>query len=277
MWGCGRTSRPSPDASCAGPISSRNTNGPTMRRFIEGSARRTLNPSPRSRVAGTISVSMAGIGNELCCRAIMALHASVWQATAEMPVCPPLQEDLHVQVCVVGAGSAGLSTAYLLAKAGKSVAVIDDGPIAGGMTQMTSAHLTHAIDDRYYELERLHGRIGARLAAESHTAAIERIEAIVREENIGCDFARVDGYLFLAEGDRVETLEKELDAAQRAGLSRVRRVERAPAFDSGPCLCFPNQGQFHPLKYLAGLTQALHRHGGRVFTGTHVDAIERSE
>jgi glycine/D-amino acid oxidase-like deaminating enzyme/nitrite reductase/ring-hydroxylating ferredoxin subunit len=204
----------------------------------------------------------------------MSLHASVWQATAEMPVCPPLQEDLHVQVCVVGAGIAGLSTAYLLAKAGKSVAVIDDGPIAGGMTQMTSAHLTHAIDDRYYELERLHGRIGARLAAESHTAAIERIEAIVREENIGCDFARVDGYLFLAEGDRVETLEKELDAAQRAGLSRVRRVERAPAFDSGPCLCFPNQGQFHPLKYLAGLTQALHRHGGRVFTGTHVDAIE---
>jgi len=204
----------------------------------------------------------------------MALHASVWQATADMPLCPPLQEDLHVQVCVVGAGIAGLSTAYLLAKAGKSVAVIDDGPIAGGMTQMTSAHLTHAIDDRYYELERLHGRIGARLAAESHTAAIERIEAIVREENIGCDFARVDGYLFLAEGDRVETLEKELDAAQRAGLSRVRRVERAPAFDSGPCLCFPNQGQFHPLKYLAGLTQALHRHGGRVFTGTHVDAIE---
>jgi glycine/D-amino acid oxidase-like deaminating enzyme/nitrite reductase/ring-hydroxylating ferredoxin subunit len=206
--------------------------------------------------------------------AIMTLHRSVWQETADMPVCTPLQEDLHVQVCVVGAGIAGLSTAYLLARAGKSVAVIDDGPIAGGMTQMTSAHLTNAMDDRYYELERLHGRDGARLAAESHTAAIERIAAIVREESIGCDFARVDGYLFLADGDRRETLEKELEACHRAGLTAVQMAERAPAFDSGPCLRFPEQAQFHPLKYLAGLTQALHRHGGRVFTGTRVDAIE---
>ncbi|HEX6267350.1 MAG TPA: FAD-dependent oxidoreductase [Burkholderiales bacterium] len=179
-----------------------------------------------------------------------------------------------MQVCVVGAGIAGLTTAHFLAKAGKSVAVIDDGPIAGGMTQMSTGHLTNMMDDRYHELERLHGRIGARLAAESHTAAIERIESIVREENIGCNFARVDGYLFLAEGDRIETLEKELAAAQRAGLSHVRLAERAPSFDSGPCLVFPNQGQFHPLMYLAGLTQALHRYGGRVYTGSHVDSIE---
>ena len=205
----------------------------------------------------------------------MALHKSVWQATANVPLCTPLQEDLHVQVCVVGAGIAGLSTAYLLAKAGKSVAVIDDGPIAGGMTQMTSAHLTHMMDDRYFELERLHGGIGARLAAESHTAAIERIEAIVREERIGCDFARVDGYLFLAEGDQPETLDKELAAAHRAGLHAVKSVPEGPfGFKTGPCLLVPDQAQFHPLKYLAGLTQALHRNGGRVFTGSHADAIE---
>jgi glycine/D-amino acid oxidase-like deaminating enzyme/nitrite reductase/ring-hydroxylating ferredoxin subunit len=191
-----------------------------------------------------------------------------------MPICSPLAADLRVEVCVVGAGIAGMSTAYMLAAAGRSVAVLDDGPIAGGMTQMTSAHLTHMMDDRYYELERLHGRIGATLAAESHTAAIERIEAIVRAENIGCDFARVDGYLFLGEGDRAQTLDKELEAARRAGLGAVQRVERAPSFDSGPCLRFPNQAQFHPLKYLAGLTQALHRHGGRVFTGSHVEDIE---
>jgi glycine/D-amino acid oxidase-like deaminating enzyme/nitrite reductase/ring-hydroxylating ferredoxin subunit len=204
----------------------------------------------------------------------MALHKSVWQATASMPICSPLENDLHVQVCIVGAGIAGLSTAYLLAKAGKSVAVIDDGPIAGGMTQMTSAHLTNMMDDRYYELERLHGARSARLAAESHTAAIDCIEAIVREENLSCDFTRVDGYLCLAEGDRLETLDKELAAAHRAGLSGVTKVARAPSFDSGPCLRWPNQAQFHPLKYLAGLTQALHRRGGRIFTGSHADAIE---
>jgi glycine/D-amino acid oxidase-like deaminating enzyme len=191
-------------------------------------------------------------------------------------LCAPLGEDVHVDVCVVGAGIAGLTTAYLLARAGKSVVVLDDGPIGGGMTQMTSAHLTHAIDDRYYELERLHGRVAARRAAESHTAAISRIETIARQERIECRFERVDGYLFLAEGDREEILDKELDAAHRAGLSGVRKLPRAPygSFDTGPCLRFPNQAQFHPLMYLAGLTQALHRARGRIYSGSRAERIE---
>jgi glycine/D-amino acid oxidase-like deaminating enzyme/nitrite reductase/ring-hydroxylating ferredoxin subunit len=187
-----------------------------------------------------------------------------------------LTGDLQVDVCVVGAGIAGLTTAYLLANAGKLVAVIDDGPIGGGMTQRTTGHLTHMLDDRYFELERLRGQEDARLAAESHTAAIDRIESVVREEGLDCDFARIDGYLFLAEGDTLETLEKELAAAHRAGLRQVTPVERAPfgSFDTGPCLRFPLQAQFHPLKYLAGLARAITARGGRIHTGAHADSIE---
>jgi len=183
---------------------------------------------------------------------------------------------MQVDVCIVGAGIAGLTVAYLLAKAGKQVAVVDDGPVGGGMTQMTSGHLTHMLDDRYFELERLRGQNDARLAAESHTAAIDCIESLARDEKIDCDFARVDGYLFLAEGDSAETLEKELAAAHRAGLGEVTRVERAPfgSFASGPCLRFPRQAQFHPLKYLAGLAKAVSGRGGRILTGAHADRIE---
>ncbi|HYY62097.1 MAG TPA: FAD-dependent oxidoreductase [Burkholderiales bacterium] len=193
-----------------------------------------------------------------------------------MPPYPPLDRDLTVDVCVVGAGIAGLTTAYLLAQAGKLVAVLDDGPLAGGITQVTTAHLVNMHDDRYYEVERLHGTEGARLAAQSHSAAIDRIESIIAKEGIGCDFVRLDGYLFLAEGDKPESLEKELEAAQRAGLGAVTRAERAPfaSFDTGPCLRFPNQGQFHPLKYLAALGRAIARDRGRIFCGTHADYVE---
>ena len=206
----------------------------------------------------------------------MRRHQSIWAATAALPQFVSLGQNVHVDVCIVGAGIAGLTTAYLLARAGKRVAVVDDGPVAGGMTQMTSAHLTNAFDDRYAEVEKLHGREGARLAADSHTAAIDRIETIVRQEGIDCEFARVDGYLFLAEGDERRTLEQELEAAHRAGLRSVELIERAPfaSFDSGPCLRFPNQAQFHPLKYLAGLAEAIHHEGSRIFTGSHADQIE---
>ena len=205
----------------------------------------------------------------------MPKHESVWSATARLPECGPLKENVHVDVCVIGAGIAGLSTAYHLARAGRSVAVLDDGALASGMTRMTTGHLTSMLDDRYFELEKLHGAEAMRVAADSHSAAIERIDEIVRAEGIDCDFARLDGYLFLAEGDKPETLERELDAAHRAGLKDVERLARAPfGWDSGPCLRFPRQGQFHPLKYLAGLAEAIRRAGGQIFCHSHADHVE---
>src|ERR1041385_9076127 len=201
---------------------------------------------------------------------------SVWAATSGTPAESPRNKDASAHVCIIGAGIAGLTTAYLLARAGNAVVVLDDGPIGGGMTARTTAHLTNALDDRFYELERLFGEEGSRLAGESHTAAIDRVDAIVREEKIDCEFERVDGYLFLQTNGRLQVLEDELPAAHRAGLTEVTRLERAPldSFDTGPCLHFPRQGQFHPLKYLTGLAAAIERDGGRIYTKTHADKIE---
>jgi len=201
---------------------------------------------------------------------------SAWMSDSVIPELLPLTRDAAADVCIVGAGIAGLSTAYLLAREGKSVVVLDDGPIAGGQTQRTSAHLSNALDDRFTELEKVHGVEGARLAAESHTAAIERIDAIVRQERIECDFKRVDGYLFVPPGRPTDVLDRELGAARRAGLEGVELVERAPipSFDTGPSLRFPRQAQFHPLKYLAGLSDAIRALGGKIHTRTHVSRIE---
>jgi glycine/D-amino acid oxidase-like deaminating enzyme/nitrite reductase/ring-hydroxylating ferredoxin subunit len=200
--------------------------------------------------------------------------ASIWMQ-ATVPLYPKLAEDLSVDVCIVGAGIAGMTTAYLLTREGKSMVVLDDGPIGGGQTERTTAHLANAIDDQYCEIEKLHGERGAQLAAESHTAAIDRIEKIVTQENIDCDFERLDGYLFLPPNESTDLLDREIEAAHRAGLTDVQRVDRAPLedFDTGPCLRFPRQGQFHPLKYLAGLASAIMRSGGRIFTGTHAAEI----
>jgi glycine/D-amino acid oxidase-like deaminating enzyme/nitrite reductase/ring-hydroxylating ferredoxin subunit len=206
-------------------------------------------------------------------------NISVWMATAEVPPQNSLNADAEADVCIVGAGIAGMTTAYLLAREGKSVVVIDDGPVAGGETSRTTAHIVNALDDRFYELERLHGEQGARLAAESHSAAIDKIEAIISEEKIDCDFRRLDGYLFQPEGEPPDELHRELKAIHRAGLHDVEIVERAPleSFNTGPALRFPNQAQFHILKYINGLTEAFKRAGGRVYTRTHADKIEGGE
>src|SRR5207249_9436438 len=188
----------------------------------------------------------------------------------------PLTENMTADICIIGAGIAGVTTAYLLVCEGRDVVLVDDGPVGGGMTGRTTAHLVNALDDRYYELEKMLGQEFSRLSAESHTAAIDRIEKIVGDENLDCDFARVDGYLFLPPGGSVTDLKHELDAALRAGLIEVERVNRIPIgkFTTDGVLRFPRQAQFHPLKYLNGLVRATIKRGGRTFTGTRIVKVE---
>jgi len=198
---------------------------------------------------------------------------SLWQQS-EKPLFRTVSENLTAEVCVVGAGIAGLSVAYNLAKAGRKVVVLDKERLGLGETGLTSAHLSNALDEHYFELERLHGAKGAKLAAESHTAAIDFIERVVREENIDCEFRRTEGYLFLGHGDNLDLLTRELAATHRVGLSNTNILPKAPVsfFDSGPCLHYPRQATFHPIKYIHGLAEAVERLGGRIFT--HSEVVE---
>jgi glycine/D-amino acid oxidase-like deaminating enzyme/nitrite reductase/ring-hydroxylating ferredoxin subunit len=200
---------------------------------------------------------------------------SVWMEDGPLPVPTMLHQDIEADICVVGAGIAGLSTAYELTRRGLQVVVLEDGLLAAGETERTTAHLSNALDDRYFQIERLHGEHRAQLAAESHTAAIDCIESIVWREKIDCDFERLDGFLFTAPEHSTDYLEREREAAHRAGLAGVEMVACAPlgSFDTGPALKFSRQGQFHPLKYLRALIAAIARNSGRIFTHTHVDEI----
>jgi glycine/D-amino acid oxidase-like deaminating enzyme/nitrite reductase/ring-hydroxylating ferredoxin subunit len=186
----------------------------------------------------------------------------------------PLTEDARADVCVVGAGIAGMVTAYLLAQAGRRVIVLDDGPIGGGETGRTTAHLADALDDRYAVLERLHGEEGARLAAQSHRAAIDRIDRFCREESIDCDFRWVDGYLFPSEQSGEGDLAAELEAARRAGVA-AEWADDPPysPFGARRGLRFPRQARFHPLRFLDALAKRVEAGGGRIHTGTHVTGV----
>jgi glycine/D-amino acid oxidase-like deaminating enzyme/nitrite reductase/ring-hydroxylating ferredoxin subunit len=202
-----------------------------------------------------------------------------WRQSLITPAHSRPPGDLRTDVCVVGAGIAGLTTAYLLAQQGQRVVVLDEGPIAAGQTERTSAHLACAIDDRFTEIERLHGVDGARIQYESHAAAIDLIESISRKENIDCDFARIDGLLFPAEKDSLKDLEKELAAAVRAGFTSATLDTSIQISGKtvGPFIRFPNQARFQPLKYIYGLADAAARRGVQIFTGCRVKDVQGSD
>jgi glycine/D-amino acid oxidase-like deaminating enzyme len=204
---------------------------------------------------------------------------SLWMQQEELIEPPPLQGQLECDALIVGAGIAGLSTAYELAAAGKSVIVLDRGPIGGGMTARTTAHLAPICDDGVAELAKLRGEETAKLFQESQAAAIDRIEAIVAEDGIACNFRRLDGLLFPAPGmdfkEAREQLDREYEAVRKAG-AKVERITGVPlaGYEKAPALRYPNQAAFHPLKYIRGLVSAIEQRGGRVFSNSAVEKFE---
>ena len=202
----------------------------------------------------------------------------VWFQDVEIPRYSPPRGG-KADICVVGAGIAGLTAAYLLLGQGKSVIIADEGTIGSGQTGRTSAHLSSVIDDRFQTIEKELGAETSRIAYRSHATAIEMIEKIIEDEAIDCDFKRLNGYLFPVASDSPDFLDKELAAAKRAGFTDCEKAVRITLCgrEMGPCLRFGGQARFHPLKYLIGLARAIERRGGKIHSGCRVKDVQGSD
>ena len=203
--------------------------------------------------------------------------STIWLHTIKQKPYETLAADAETDVLIIGGGIAGISTAYCLAKAGRQVTIIEDGLLCSGETGRTTAHLVNALDDRYFDLIKLHGKENAALIAKSHTSAVDFIEGTIKDLNIECDFSRLDGYLFLHPTDELKTLQDEYDATQQLGIL-TEMVDTIPglAAEKGPALKFAHQAQFHPLKYVTALAEYITSQGGKIYTHTHAEDFKKN-
>jgi glycine/D-amino acid oxidase-like deaminating enzyme/nitrite reductase/ring-hydroxylating ferredoxin subunit len=199
-----------------------------------------------------------------------------WQDTAETPQYPSLQEDLTVDVVVIGGGITGITAAYLLQKAGAKVALLERDRFTGGETGHTTAHLTYVTDLRLTELVAKFGRDHARAAWDAGLAAIHRIHDTVEEEELDCEFRWVPGYLHRSPADAPEgektSLENDAAVARELGFEAAF-LDKVP-FIGEPGVRFANQAKFHPTKYLSGLLKTIRGGGCSVFEQTEVTEVQ---
>src|SRR6185437_2666586 len=203
---------------------------------------------------------------------------SIWMDVPVAPDAKPLFQNERCDVVVIGAGIAGISTAYELACRKLSVIVVDRGSLARGMTARTTAHLAPLCDDLMSEMTKLRGLDASKVFYESQAASVDRIEEIQKSENIDCDFRRLDGYLFQGNGMPPDIIDTELEAVREVGAA-VHRLVGVPlnGCDDRHVLRYPRQGTFHPLKYLAGVAIAAQKLGVRFFSETPVESIEEKD
>ena len=198
---------------------------------------------------------------------------SLWAPPDAAPDDGRLPADTTCDVCVVGSGMAGLTTAYLLAKEGKKVVILDAKPHLGtGETEQTTAQLTWHADDTFHDLASIRGDTNALQAAGDHRAAVTFIEQVAKAEGIDCDFQYVTAYLVTgADGPKV--LEDEDKALKRLGIPYNRTTMAYPGTAKLDALKFDGHARFHPIKYLRGLAAAFRKLGGVVHVKTVVEKV----
>ena len=205
------------------------------------------------------------------------LSVSPWMVSADMPELPVLSRDAEADVCVVGAGIAGLTTAYLLAREGRSVVVLDDGPVGGrrdGPHHRPPVHRPRRPVRGAREAARRRRRApGAREPRRRHRPhRIDRRRARASTATSSAWTATCSWPRARTSGPGARSWRPP--AAPAVFVEEVERARRCRASTVGPALRFPRQAQFHPLRYLAGLARAIERRGGRLYTGARAQRFE---
>lgn len=202
---------------------------------------------------------------------------SYWLSTVPDTDYGSLEENLSVDVVVVGAGIVGISSALLLKEAGLDVALIDANRIAKGVSGHTAGKITSLHQVIYHYLISKFGFEKARMYADANQAAIEKIANWVEEINIPCDFVRKPAYTYARLKSAREIVEKEVRAAQSLNLPASFEENISLPFATYGAVCLKNQAQFHPRKYLLALAKSFLEKQGRIFEKTRALDIEENE
>jgi glycine/D-amino acid oxidase-like deaminating enzyme/nitrite reductase/ring-hydroxylating ferredoxin subunit len=204
---------------------------------------------------------------------------SLWLATTPEPIYPALSdnEKIQVDVAVIGGGIAGISTALFLKKEGLTVALVESDKVAQGVSgyttgKITSQHLLiykYLIDNFGFELAKQYG--------DANQEAIETIVSLIKEYDINCDFLRKNAFTYAENEETLQKIIEEVEAAKSLGLPAYYTEKVSIPIPTKGAICFSDQGQFHPRKYLLELASKIPGEGSFIFENTRALDLKEGE
>lgn len=204
------------------------------------------------------------------------MKGSVWKPGAEETSFAPLKENITVDVAIIGGGITGVTAAYLLAKEGKKVAVLEAWKVGQGSTGYSTGNLYAMVGgEGLHKIETKWNEDTLKNVVESRAAAVDFIESRVKEFNIDCQFKRVSWSLFTKLDKSKDFIDKERKAAEKAGLTTEDKVPFPADAEYG--FTVPNQAQFNPLQYTAAFAKKIASNNCKIYEDTKVTDIKEED
>jgi glycine/D-amino acid oxidase-like deaminating enzyme len=204
------------------------------------------------------------------------MNKSVWFSEKETAQFPPLTQKVKTDVAIVGGGIAGIFCAYLLAKEGKKVVLVEKNQIGSGQTGYTTAFITYAVDKTLAKMVEKFGEENAKLVWEVGEKAISEIEKIISQEKIECDFLRCNAHIVDLNQKNINILKKEAELGQKLGFEVSFKIDDKLNFENFGYLQIAEQAKFHPLKFLYQLTKKAKEAGVLIFENTEALDIDEA-
>ena len=183
----------------------------------------------------------------------------------------------EVDICIIGAGITGITCGYELSKLGYTVSIIEKNEIGSGTTGRTTGKITSQHDSFYNYLEESFSIDTAKKYLEANEKAINKIENRIKNENIECDFERLNSYIYTTKKEEINLLEKEFKTLEKLKYKCEYIKDLDLPFKIAGGICFKNQAQFHPIKYINGLAKYVKEKGNKIYTHTIAKEIKKSD
>lgn len=192
------------------------------------------------------------------------------------PKFPTLNENINVDVCVVGSGLTGITCAYLLSKAGLNVCVVEKDEIAHHASGNTTAKITSGHGLFYSYLINTFSEELAKAYLEANENAITNIKSIIDEENIECDFEWQDNYVFTNDENEISKIKDEIFVLNKLDYKAefIEKIDYPINILAG--VKYSNQAQFNPLKYVYALCKRIENNSGHIYENSKVIDIKQS-
>ena len=203
---------------------------------------------------------------------------SLWiETTKDEIILNPLEKGKETEICIIGGGLFGLTTAYYLTQQGKKVIVLEKGEIGEKVSGNTTGKITSQHGLFYEHLINDYGKEYAKKYLEANEEAIENIKEIIKEEQIECEFCKQNAYVYATQEDEVIEIQKEVEAVKELGKEAEFVTQTELPFKIKGAIKFKEQAQFHARKYMIGLCKAILKENQIYAYTTVTDVVKEGE